>query len=220
MSLRYHNLPQTSVAPFIAQRIKHLLANGEKILWLMSGGSGGAVCVEVSHLLSGEDLTNLYVALTDERYGPVGHSDENMQILIDNGLALFGATLYRTLSGKSRQETTSDFADWLTSTEDQVTYKLAVLGIGEDAHTCGIKPGSSAVWSPRLADSFTGEDFERITITPTYLRTVNEGIIQAYGDSKHAVVSQLLSGGGDLEASPMLVIRDIPKVEVFSDYSN
>ena len=218
MSLTYHQSEQAAVAPFVAKRLRDLLQSGKKVLWLLSGGSGGAVCVQASKLLSGEDLSNLYITLTDERYGPVDHADENMRILLADGFSAPGASMYRVLQGEPIEQTTDALSAWLTKVSSEVDYTFAVLGIGEDGHTCGIKPGSIAVDSSEVAAYFQGDDFERITITPTYVRTVDEAVVQAFGANKHAVIAQLLEGGGDVRMAPMLTIRAIPQAAVFSDY--
>ena len=209
----------SQAAEFIAERLANLLAEGQSVLWLLSGGSGGAVCVEASRLLKQkvQDFSKLYVTMSDERYGSVDHPDENMAILLSSGLDLPGATIYRPLSGKSRPETTSDFSNWLDQTKSQIDYSLAVLGIGADAHTSGIKPGSVATTSLDTAVDFDGEDFERITTTSHFLKTIDEAIVQAFGESKRDVVKRLKLGEGSEVDEPMLVIRKINQVTLFSD---
>ena len=207
------------VAEFIADRLAALLADGKSVLWLLSGGSGGTVCAEAGQLLKQkvQDFSRLYVTMSDERYGPVGHPDENMAILLASGLDLPGATIYRPLSGKSRHETTADFSNWLDQNKSQVDYSLAVLGIGADAHTSGIKPGSVATTTQGAAVDFDGDDFERITTTSHFLKTVDEAVVQAFGEPKQDVVKQLKLGEGNEAEAPMLAIRKIEKVTLFSD---
>lgn len=205
-------------AKFIAGRIASQLAEGKSVLWLLSGGSGGQVCVEASQLLkTRRNLSNLYVTMSDERYGELDHPDENMSILLNAGLDLPGAAIYRPLNGKPRDQTTADFNNWLNEVGQVVDYKFAVLGIGADAHTAGIKPDSIAATSPRAAVDFTGDDFERITITSKFLSELDEAVVQAFGESKREVVEQLRIGEGDPVNRPMLTIRDIKQVALFSD---
>ncbi len=217
--MRYHySASNQTTIDFTAKRLTKLLQSGKKVLWLLSGGSGGLVCAEVSKRLRAVDKSNLYVTLTDERYGEVNHKDENMRILYDHGFSLPGATVYRPLSGESLSDTVSSFGNWLKGVDQKVDYVFAVLGIGEDGHTAGIKPHSPAVESSRLVEGYQGDDFKRITITPRYLRGVNEAVVQAFGESKHIVIQHLLFDNGKIEDFPMYLIRDIAKVNVFSDY--
>ncbi len=218
--MNYYMEPKEEVAKFVANRLIDLLGSGKKVLWLLSGGSGGQICVEASRLLAGRDLSGLFVTMSDERYGEVGHQDENMQILLDAGMSLPGAVLYRPLQGKSMDQTVADFASWLESVNKQVDYRLAVVGIGEDGHICGIKPGSSAVDSRELVDGFVGDDFQRITVTPVFLELLDEAVVQAYGASKHSVVDRLLQSEGDKKSFPALSVLEIPKTSLFSDFAD
>ena len=216
--MKFHSTPQSNVAPFIADRIIKKLQEGKKVLWLLSGGSGSSICIEASKLLAGHDLSNLFVTMSDERYGDIGHPDENIAQLLQMNLQLPGATLYRPLNGSDRPETARMFSLWLKDITQKVDYKIATLGVGEDGHTCGIKPHSTAVTSQSIVEDSQGEDFERITITLQLLRQLDEAVVQIYGISKHSIVNQLLTGSGDTNDYPMLAIRDIPEVNIFSDY--
>lgn len=215
--MKYINTSQTEVAPAVAAKIIDQLERGRSVLWLMSGGSGGKVCVDASKLLVDHDLTGLYVTMSDERYGELGHAEENFQQLLDGGLYIEGATWYRPLQGADRQKTTEDFADWLEDISQQVDYRFAVLGIGEDGHTMGVKPHSPAVSATTVAESFEGDDFERVTVTPKFMSRLDGAIVQAYGPKKHDVVRRLLAKEGDLESFPALSIHDIDDVTVYSD---
>lgn len=214
-TIDYRTEPQSGVAAFVATQVIRQLEQGKRVLLLLSGGSGGDIGVEASKLLVKHDVSNLFVTVSDERYGDVGHADENVQQLLDKGLTLSPATFYRPLNGKSLDETTADFAKWLTTTSRHVDYRIAILGIGEDGHTSGVKPGSTGVTSKETAVSFIGDDFTRITTTLSFLRTVDEAVVQAYGSTKHDMLRQLHKRSGDY---PMQVIHDIPNVTLFSDY--
>src|ERR1700722_9807875 len=90
-----------AVIQYLTDTISTHLSNGEKVLWILSGGSGGKVCAEVSKRLTGS-LTNLATTLSDERYVPLGDPDENWQQLLDYGFSVPGATTYRPIQGKDR----------------------------------------------------------------------------------------------------------------------
>lgn len=213
-----HTQDSSGAVQQLAQTLRTLLSEDKKVLWLVSGGSGGKVTVEVSKLLQGIPLDNLFVTLSDERYGPVGHKDENWQILLDDGLSLAGATTYRPLIGESREETAIRFGSWLNATVEQVDQVVGLFGIGSDGHTAGIKPGSSSVTSTETVDHFQGDDFERITITPAFFSRVDEGVLQAFGADKHEVIRQLLHDTIALDVQPAQILNKIPKLTVYSDY--
>jgi len=194
------------------------LTAGKKVLWLLSGGSGGKVSLEAAKNLKGLDLKNLFVTLSDERYGPLGHANENWQILLDGGLELEGATLYRPLTGEDRDVTTEHFDTWLKDTLVGVNSVVGIFGVGPDGHTAGIKPHSSAIDSPALAASYTGEDFERITITPAFITHVDEAVVQIFGSEKHTVVEQLLNETIPITEQPAQALKYLSRVTLYTDY--
>lgn len=216
--ITYFEQPQSNVAPFLAARIAPHLEKGDRVLLLLSGGSGVPISITLCNLLKPLDLSNLFVTVSDERYGPINHRDENARQLIEAGLFLPKATWFRPLTGKTLDETTSDYAAWLANVRSHADYAIALLGIGEDGHTSGIKPHSPAVTATEAAVSYTGTDYERITTTLPFLETFDEAVVQAYGSSKHSVVRQLLKGEGTTHETPMLGIQSIPTVTIFSDY--
>ena len=212
------NQTQDTVAPLLAARILAALEGNKRVLWLLSGGSGARICVETSKLLADHDLTNLFITPSDERYGTQGHADENFQQLVDMGFRAQGATLYRPLSHKSRRETTKDFATWLEHTSQLVDYRIALLGMGADGHTSGIKPHSPAISSSEAAVDFTGEDYERISTTASFLSTLDEAVLQVFGSDKHPVLRDLLTHAKTLDEQPAQIIYKIPRVTLVTDY--
>lgn len=201
----------------LAGCLRELLDAGKKVLWFMSGGSGGKVSVDAAKLLAGAPLENLYVTLSDERYGEVGHADENWQILLDDGLSLLGATLYRPLIGENQETTTERFGAWIAARLEEVDVVIGLFGIGADGHTAGIKPGSAAVASEDLTAVFTGDDFVRITITPACVRRVDEAIVQAFGAEKHATIRRLLEEDVSIEVQPAQVLKRVARVTFYGD---
>ena len=208
------------VAIYLSNVLIDMLNSGKKVLWLMSGGSGGKVCVEVSKRLAETNLENLYVTMTDERFGPVGHASENWQQLLDDGLSLPGAKLYRPLIGLDRQSTTTQFGQWLEGTYSKVDYKIGLFGIGTDGHTAGIKPIESVVNADGWAVDFDGHDFERITMTFDAISKLDEAVMQAMGADKAQVLDDFLNNDIDPKIQPVQILKSVNKLTVFTDYQN
>lgn len=217
MNYIYSENPVNDAASHLAAVIRLRLLEGQTVLWLLSGGSGVKIGIQASHLLADVDLSKLSVTLTDERYGPVNHEDENWRQLDEGGLSLPGAQLYRPLIGKDRTETASEFADWLQQQVAQANYTIGLFGIGADGHTAGIKPHSLAVDSAAFAVGYVGEDFERITMTSFAITQVDEIVVQASGQTKQAVVAQLLSSNQPLAEQPAQILKQIPLVTIYGD---
>ncbi len=214
----YSDHPVTAAAEHLVKTIKDHLAAGETVLWLLSGGSGIAVVLEVAKQLKGVNLDSLSVALSDERYGPLGHADENWQQLLDAGMSLPGATLYRTLTGDDNAVTTAEkFSTWLVEQLSAADYTIGLFGIGSDGHTAGIKPHSPAVDAATYASYFTGDDFERITMTPLAIRQFDEAVIQASGADKVQTLKTLLHETPNIASQPAQVLKSIPKCTLYTN---
>lgn len=219
MEYTYSNDASVAVK-YVADTISGLLKSGKKVLWLLSGGSGAKVCIDIANRLGPDSLGNLYVTLSDERFVPVGHADENWRQLLDLGLNLPSANLYRPLNSKDIQQTTDDFIEWLDVTKSKVDYTIGVFGMGADGHTAGIKPGSEAIYSKASAAYFTGEDFKRITITPVFIKTMDNAVLQVFGAEKHKAVEQLLNSDLSVGRQPAQILKQVPSSKLYTDYSN
>lgn len=217
MKYIYSDKPVEMSSMAVADVIRKHIFNGERVLWLLSGGSGAAVALNASKELKDLDLSKLFVSMTDERYGEVGHKDENWQQLLDAGLQLPGANLYRPLTMQNIEKTTADFDDWLSEQLKKADYKIGIFGIGIDGHTAGIKPHSLAVISPTLASSFVGDDFERITITFNTIKQLDEVVIQASGPDKKPIIDSLLNKNIPLDDQPSQILKQVPTATIYTN---
>ena len=207
------------VVEHIVQSITAQLAHGQKVLWLVSGGSAVEAAATASHQLRSVDGSKVSITLMDERYGPVGHADENWQQLLDAGFEVPDATLYRPLTGAGHEETTAQFEAWLERALAESDYVIGLFGIGADGHTAGIKPHSEAIGTDTLAAGYVGDDFARITITPACLKRVDEAVVQVFGEAKHAAVRSLLHEQIEPAEQPAQLLKSIPNVTLYTDYT-
>lgn len=213
----YTDQPIEQAADALSMAIKKHLSLGERVLWLLSGGSGIAIAVEASKKLKNIDLSNLFVSLTDERYGEIGHKDENWQQLIDAGFSLPSANLYRPLIGKKIKQTVVEFNNWLAIQLEKANYKIGIFGLGTDGHTAGIKPRSIATKSDDLIVSHVAEDFERITITFAAIRQLDTAIIQASGIEKQLAINNLMTRTVSYIDEPAQILKFVPNVTLYTN---
>lgn len=206
------------VIKYMSDLIISHLESGGSLLWLSSGGSNIDTTVKIASNLAGYDTSKLYFSLVDERYGAVGHPDENWQQLIDAGLNLAGANLYRPIIEAPIDITTKHFSDWLDQKLSSVSYRVGLFGIGGDGHTAGIKPESTAVDSDLTAASYDWDDFRRITITPKAIKKLDEAVISAMGQDKEGTLKQLLTTDTPMQAQPAQVLKQVKKSILFTDY--
>ncbi len=218
MQYIYSSHPTLDAATALATNITTHLRYGKRVLWLLSGGSSIDVAIKAQALIPTDtDLTNLYVSLTDERFGELNHADENWSQLIAAGLNLPGAHLYRPLLGKDIDSTTQFFNNWLGEQFSAADYKIGIFGIGTDSHTAGIKPGSEPVDLQDYAYFFTGVDFERITISSLAIKRLDEVIIQASGADKFDTLNQLLHDDYPVHTRPAQILKSVKLASLYTD---
>lgn len=203
---------------YLLKELKSKLKDKPRVAWVITGGSSMQIVLAVAKELNGADLRNLTVFLTDERYGPTGHSNSNWAYLEDNGFKLEGAKLIPTLDNRTLNETVQVFEKQVEPyLKDKSVYKLAMAGIGADGHTFGIKPKSPAVFSKQLVSGFRGDDFIRITLTANAIGLMDEVVGYVVGEEKHRILD-------DLETSipvitqPAQALKQVKKLTIYNDY--
>jgi len=218
MQYIYSDHPTKQAASALATSITSRLQHGKRVLWLLSGGSGIDIALKTQGLLSADlDLTNLYVSLTDERFGDLNHADENWSQLIAAGLSLPGAHLYRPLLGQDIIATTQLFNNWLGEQFSAADYKVGIFGIGADSHTAGIKPGYEPDDMQDYAYFFKADDFERITISTLAIKRLDEAVIQASGSGKLDTIKQLLDGVYPVDVRPAQILKSVKLSSLYTD---
>ena len=205
------------IVTYVTSVLTEKLEAGASVLWLVPGGSAMASASRVLENLEDVDTSRLCITLTDERFGAPGHEDENWSQLARLGFVLHSINAYRVLRGEDAETTAADFSAKLEELFETYDYKLGMFGVGADGHTAGIKPHTVAVTSGELAVSFKGEDFERITMTPEAVLRLDEAVVYAYGDEKHATLQQILHETIRLEDQPAQIFKELPKATLFSD---
>ncbi len=205
-----------AITDYVSDILRTKLGAGERVLWLVAGGSAISVAVAVAHNLQGLDLSNLTVTLTDERYGPVGHPDSNWAQLEQAGFSLPGAQLVPVLHGHSIEDSTTEFARHLQEYCQGATYCLGLFGIGPDGHTAGTLPHSPAVESTEWAASYQGPDHMRVTMTASAIAALSEAVVYAMGEAKAEPLKRL-NTGVPIAEQPAQALKKVPILTIFND---
>jgi 6-phosphogluconolactonase/glucosamine-6-phosphate isomerase/deaminase len=206
-----------TVADYLAGVITEQLTAGKKVLWLVPGGSAIAVAIAVSKRLHNTSLANLTMTLTDERYGPVGHTDSNWQQLKTAGFWLQDARMQPVLIDKDLDTTVKNFAQMLTEDMAVNDYCIGLFGMGPDGHTAGILPHSEAVDDEEFAHGYMAGEFERITMTPVAISQLNEAVLYVQGEAKWPMVDQLATDALFSE-QPAQGLKRVAKLTIFNDH--
>jgi 6-phosphogluconolactonase/glucosamine-6-phosphate isomerase/deaminase len=197
----------------VADRLNQL-SKKNRLLWLVPGGSAAEVAASACHYIA--ERENIIISLTDERFGPVGHTDSNWRRLKDLGFK-FSPKDYEILSDRSLTKTTTAFNAFLDKQINGNAFKTALLGMGEDGHISGILPGSPAISSAKWAVSYSGPDFIRLTTTAAFISRVDEAFIYIAGSAKRQQIDRL-ARNIDRSEQPAQLLKQLPRVVFY--YSN
>lgn len=208
------------ISKFIAEKILEKLKQDKKVLYFVTGGSSIPIAVKTADIISQNPHSNLTIMLTDERYGPLGHKDSNWQKILDLGFKLPEAKLIPILNGESRENTNLEFQENIKTEIEKADYKIAIFGIGTDGHTAGILPESDAVNTTKLTYEYSTELFERITITPKTIETLDEAIVFMKGEEKWKVLEELKNQNIEILHQPAQILKKVPLLTIFTDYKN
>jgi len=206
----------TPVTDYLFTVISMQLAKGKKVLWFMPGGSAIPIAQDVLRLLQAIDCSQLAITLTDERYGDVGHKDENWTAIFSDVPIPRGVNLAPVNMGKNIEQTTMDYHAKLKQLLEWADYSIGFFGIGPDGHTAGILPHSPAVQSLDLAASYDAGTFKRITMTPLAIMRLSSAVAYAVGEPKHQVLSAL-STAMPVEEMPSQVLKQVDELVIFND---
>jgi 6-phosphogluconolactonase/glucosamine-6-phosphate isomerase/deaminase len=209
-------------ADMLAKRlIQELALNGRRVLWLICGGSNISISVDAFNQVKAKavkgELKNLYITLTDERFGPAGHPDSNWKQLIDAGFDFALANASPVLRGLSLDETVAVFGSGFKELVEKTDIVVAQFGIGADGHIAGILPASAAVLSSRYAEGYEAKNFTRVTLTPKALRKIDIAYAFVFGESKKEAMEKLKNKNLPLSEEPAQILKVLPEAYVVTD---
>jgi len=207
----------------IAVRIGDDLTQGKRVLWLVSGGSNIAAEVAVMQMLTAQSkdkLQNLAILPMDERYGPQGHKDSNTEQLRAAGFSVGVATWVDVLMhGLSFEQTINFYGEVVGAALANAGSIIGQFGLGGDAHTAGILPGSPAAKPTEAAVvGYEWNDYQRMTMTPMALAKVQAGYVLAYGEGKKDALKRLQKNTESLQKLPAKILYEISEVSIYNDY--
>ena len=204
--------------------------NKEKpVLFLSSGGS--------ALKMLDYDLPvpkNLTLSVLDERWSADPKVNNFLQFeetKFFKKALISGAKIIRTvpLQGENLTQTAERFEQELKSWRKayQNGVIIVTMGIGEDGHTAGIFPMPEAPM--KFKELFLGERWVvgydvgsknqyplRVTVTYTFLRMIDAGVLLATGKTKKDLLSRT-EGNVELSLLPVAIIKNMKIVKIFVD---
>jgi 6-phosphogluconolactonase/glucosamine-6-phosphate isomerase/deaminase len=176
-------------------------------LLFVGGGSLAKIFANAWKQLDAEQKAMAIITLTDERYGKPGHKDSNWQLLINLGVDLENPRCLPVLqSGIGLQESATVWAEELAKAIKKSNNVMAIFGIGTDNHIAGIKPRSPASKEKvNITTAYAWQDYERITLSPTFFKLIDNALIYTCGKPKKQPVESLKQNLNPVEYPSQLI---------------
>ena len=210
-----------------ADDIEQALSQQSSVTLLLSGGS---TPVPLYRSLSAAklDWSRVHIALVDERWVDAGSSASNERLLRENLLVDYAADAHFT-GMKNLAVSPFDGAEECNADYFRLPspYGICLLGMGPDGHTASLFPGAEGLAEALTArrhcaairairSEVTGENLERITMTPWSLLQSRKLILLITGHDKWEIYLKARdnAASADLPVSLFLEQNDVP-VEVY-----
>lgn len=205
----------------LSNNIVKSLNDGKKVLWFLTGGSSIPACVtalnNIKEHVGSIELKNLTVTLTDERFGPLGHTDSSWQKLSEAGFDFESVNAIPVISDTSFEEAAKKYDEQVRRALSEHNVIVAMFGVGSDMHIAGILPQSAGTEASGYTTAYDTNTFKRITLTLGGIKQVNMAYVFIFGYEKKDVIAKLQTSVAPISLEPSLVLRSIPSVYIYSD---
>jgi 6-phosphogluconolactonase len=202
------DLPARAAARIAMELTKAIGERGHASLALAGGTTPKATYEALAGLPL--DWSKVDVFFGDERCVPANHADSNYRMakeaLFDR-LSIPGERIHRMQGELADREAAARAYE----AELPERIDVVVLGIGEDAHTASLFPGSSALSEQtRRVLPVTGPKPppERLSLTPPALRAARTRLVLGSGAGKAEPVRRALEDPIDVVSTPIQLARD------------
>jgi 6-phosphogluconolactonase len=158
----------------------------------------------------GTDWSGAHVLFSDERAVAPDHDGSNYRMATDTLLSSARPRAVHRMRGEDPPEEAArayatEIAPFVAEGID-----LAVLGMGEDCHICGLFPGSPALESNDMCAAVDRPDgMKGITLTPVALRACKQILVIVAGAAKAEAVRRAVKGVEDPKSCPARVLADL-----------
>ena len=200
-----------------SKRIKFLIKNNSRVLWIVSGGSNIETEVEIMNTISLKESAKLEIILSDERFGDKDHPDSNYLKLVSAGFKKKNSNFENILTNNNPKEVARNYCNLFKAKIQKTDYIIAELGIGSDGHIAGVLPNSSAINCNELASYYDGPDFKRLTLTFNALIKINEAFIYSVGREKEKIIKLLQTKLNNPKEFPSQFLYEIKRVSIYNN---
>jgi 6-phosphogluconolactonase len=190
----------------------------------LAGGRTPAALYRALAALPFDGWSHVHAWFGDERTVPPDHPDSNYRMaretLLDS-VAIPPAQVHRLEGEREPAAAAASYDEALralAARQERPTpaLDLLLLGMGADAHTASLFPGSSLLEGDLEAGPMAAAihvptlDTWRLTITPRVIRAARTTCVLVAGADKHAALARVLGGDPALADAPATLLHDVP----------
>lgn len=209
-----------SVAEHIKNAIATKLETADRFTLVLSGGSTPKLLFSIlaqEPYKSEINWEKVHFFWGDERFVPFEDDRNNAKMAYDtllNQVGVKAENIHVMRTDLSPEESTAQYESTLKSYfgEEEVTFDIVLLGMGDDGHTLSLFPGTDVIHeSSAWVYSFflTAQDMYRITLTAPVVNKAKEVIFLAAGANKATVLKEVLEGEKNFDVYPSQIIQPI-----------
>ncbi len=188
-----------------------------RVTWALTGGSTPQEwykwCVS-KNALPGDVVSRSDFTVSDERCVPLASDQSNFGHAARQLLEPMNVPREQWVPWPVELPPTEAAASyagkWAARAGVSPTYDICFLGMGDDAHTASIFPGSPLL-QETSAKLFTAIEVPgkgwRLTITPAGLAACGLIVVMTLGSAKHAALSRVMTGPYDPTSTPAQLLK-------------
>ncbi|MBI4035473.1 6-phosphogluconolactonase [Candidatus Daviesbacteria bacterium] len=190
-------------------------------LLLLSGGSSPGLLYKL--IAQNSTLKPGAVALIDERFGKQMHDNSNEKMIFNTGLTRYlenaGIPIFKILRDRNLKETQVEYEKVVRDFIKNFAKKVAIMGIGTDGHTAGIKPDLEYDHTKFVAgyEDKDGLFGSRITLTIEALDKIDEFIVLVFGESKRDILERMLEEKDQKKFPACFYVKSPAKTTILTD---
>jgi 6-phosphogluconolactonase len=223
MNVNIFNTPDEVVdalAAFFVKTANESIAANKKFSVALSGGSSPKKLYELlasTTYADSVEWAKVYFFFGDERNVPQNDPESNYLMAkkaLFEPLYIDAANIFAVDTTLTPNEAAQKYAEEIAEffDEDEMSFDLVLLGLGDDAHTASLFPGTDVLHdvTPSVKAPFLeSKQVYRITLNAPLINEAKNIAFLVYGESKAEAVHHVFEDDEDIENYPAQLIDSI-----------